>query len=64
MPNPATSQGLFVFTSATPAVAVGDSVTARGTATEFFALTQLESSLPGDVTVMSTGNAAPGAGRR
>ncbi len=57
--NPATSQGLFIFTSAAPAVAVGDAVTARGTATEFFNLTQLESSLPGDVTVDSSGHALP-----
>ena len=57
--NPATSQGLFVFTSAAPAVAVGDVVTARGTASEFFNLTQLESSLPGDVTVESSGNLLP-----
>jgi uncharacterized protein len=57
--NPATSQGLFVFTSGTPAVAVGDAVTARGTAMEFFSLTQLESSLPGDVTVEASGNAVP-----
>ena len=54
--NPETSQGLFIFTSAAPAVAVGDAVTARGTATEFFSLTQLESSLPGDVTVDSSGD--------
>ncbi len=59
--NPATSQGLFVFTSHPPAVAVGDSVEAKGTASEFFNLTQLESSLPGDVTVESTGNAVPPA---
>lgn len=57
--NPATSQGLFIFTSAAPAVAVGDAVTARGTATEFFNLTQLESSLPNDVTVDSSGAALP-----
>jgi uncharacterized protein len=57
--NPATSQGLFVFTQSAPAVAVGDGVTARGTATEFFNLTQLEGSLPGDVTVDSNGNALP-----
>ena len=57
--NPATSQGLFVFTSAAPAVAVGDEVTARGTATEFFHLTQLESSLPGDVSVNSSANPIP-----
>ncbi|MGE0864660.1 MAG: lamin tail domain-containing protein [Vicinamibacterales bacterium] len=59
--DPATSQGLFVFTSQAPGVAVGDSVTARGTASEFFNLTQLESSLPGDVTVESSGNPVPPA---
>lgn len=59
--NPATSQGLFVFTAQAPAVAVGDSVTARGTASEFFSLTQLESSLPGDVTVDSSGHPVPPA---
>jgi predicted extracellular nuclease len=59
--DPATSQGLFVFTSTAPAVAVGDAVTARGTATEFFNLTQLESSLPGDVTIDSSGNTVPAA---
>jgi hypothetical protein len=57
--NPTTSEGIFVFTSGAPAVAVGDAVTAKGTAGEFFDLTQLESSLPGDVTVNSSGNALP-----
>jgi len=33
--NPLTSDGLFVFTSSAPAVAVGDSVFARGTVLEF-----------------------------
>lgn len=33
--NPATSEGLFVFTSSAPAVAVGDTVTVQGTVTEF-----------------------------
>jgi predicted extracellular nuclease len=59
--NPDTSQGLFVFTSVAPAVAVGDEVVARGTATEFFGLTQLESSLAGDVTISSSGNPVPAA---
>jgi predicted extracellular nuclease len=59
--DPATSQGLFVFTASAPAVAVGDLVTARGTAGEFFNLTQLESSLPGDVTVESSGHGVPAA---
>jgi predicted extracellular nuclease len=57
--NPATSEAIFVFTSGAPAVAVGDLVTAKGTASEFFDLTQLESSLPGDVTVNSGGNPLP-----
>jgi Lamin Tail Domain/Calx-beta domain len=59
--DPTTSQGLFVFTSSTPAVTVGDLVAARGTAGEFFSLTQLESSLPGDVTVESSGHGVPAA---
>ena len=49
--NPETSEGIFVFTAATPAVAVGNEVSARGTVSEFFTLTQLESSVAGDVTV-------------
>ena len=44
--NPATSEGLFVFTSTAPAVTAGDVVTVKGTATEFFNLTQLESRCP------------------
>ncbi len=59
--NPATSEGIFVFTSAAPAVAVGDAVTVKGTASEFFNLTQLDSTLPGDVTVNSGGNLLPAA---
>ena len=57
----ATSEALFVFTSSSPAVAVGDAVGVLGTATEFFNLTQIESTLPGDVTVTASGNplAAP-----
>ena len=57
--NPATSEGIFVFTSGAPAVAVGDAVSVLGTASEFFNLTQLESTLPGDVTVMSSVNPVP-----
>jgi predicted extracellular nuclease len=59
--DPATSQALFVFTSAAPAVAVADGVTARGTAGEFFGLTQLDSTLPGDVSADSAANPVPGA---
>jgi uncharacterized protein len=55
----ATSEGIFVFTSSAPAVAVGDAVGVLGTATEFFNLTQIESTLPGDVTVTSSGNTLP-----
>lgn len=54
-----TSEGIFVFTGATPTVAPGDALSVLGTVGEFFTLTQLESSLPGDVTVTSTGNAIP-----
>jgi uncharacterized protein len=56
-----TSEGIFVFTSSAPSVVVGDSVTATGTAGEFFDLTQLDSSLPGDVVVNSSGNPLPAA---
>ena len=55
----ATSQGLFVFTSTAPAVTVGDLAVVKGTATEFFGLTQVEASLTGDVSVTSSGNALP-----
>jgi uncharacterized protein len=54
-----TSEGIFVFTSSSPAVAVGDAVGVLGTATEFFNLTQIESTLPGDVTVTTSGNTLP-----
>ncbi|MFD8014971.1 endonuclease/exonuclease/phosphatase family protein [Streptomyces sp. NPDC058955] len=63
--NPATSEGLFVFTSSTPTVAVGDAVSVDGTVTEYVpgglnsgnqSLTQL--SRP-KVTVVSKGNALP-----
>lgn len=59
--DPATSEGIFVFTGSLPAVAVGDAATVQGTATEFFNLTELESSLPGDVMVTSNGNPLPPA---
>ena len=59
--NSATSEGIFVFTSSAPAVAAGDAVAVLGTASEFFGLTQLESTLPGDVTVNSVGNPLPAA---
>jgi predicted extracellular nuclease len=57
----ATSEALFVFTSSATTVAPGDAVAILGTATEFFDLTQIESTLPGDVMVTSSGNPLPAA---
>ncbi len=57
--DPATSEGLFVFTGSTPTTTVGDEVLVKGTATEYFNLTQIESSLAGDVAVLSSGNPVP-----
>ncbi|WP_030746190.1 endonuclease/exonuclease/phosphatase family protein [Streptomyces griseus] len=63
--DPATSEGLFVFTSSSPKVAVGDAVSVNGTVTEYVvggltsgnqSLTQL--SRP-QVTVVSQGNEVP-----
>lgn len=65
--SPATSEGIFVFTSSTPKVSVGDAVTVSGTVGEFVpggtssgnqSVTQL--SRP-TVTVVSSGNAVPAA---
>src|SRR5687768_3998540 len=55
-----TSEGIFVFVGGTPAVAVGDSVTVTGTATEFFNLTQIASSAS-NVMISSSGNPLPAA---
>ena len=57
--NPDTSEALFVFTSTAPSVTAGDFATVKGTATEFFNLTQLESTLPGDVVVDTSGHTLP-----
>ncbi|MEU6193569.1 endonuclease/exonuclease/phosphatase family protein [Streptomyces sp. NPDC047061] len=63
--NPATSEGVFVFTSSTPKVAVGDSVTVTGTVSEYVpggastgnqSLTEITKPT---VTAVSTGNAVP-----
>ncbi|WP_327161370.1 endonuclease/exonuclease/phosphatase family protein [Streptomyces zaomyceticus] len=63
--NPATSEGLFVFTSSVPTVAVGDAVSLNGTVTEYVpgglnsgnqSLTQLSKPV---VTVLSQGNPVP-----
>ncbi|MEG8280175.1 endonuclease/exonuclease/phosphatase family protein [Streptomyces sp. AHA2] len=66
--DPATSEGVFVFTGSTPkGVAVGDSVTVSGTVTEFVpggtnsgnqSVTQLTKPA---TTVVSSGNALPAA---
>ncbi|MEU3688995.1 endonuclease/exonuclease/phosphatase family protein [Streptomyces narbonensis] len=63
--NPATSEGLFVFTSSVPTVAVGDAVSVNGTVTEYVpgglnsgnqSLTQLSKPV---ITVVSKGNPVP-----
>ncbi|HET6751169.1 MAG TPA: PxKF domain-containing protein [Actinomycetes bacterium] len=66
--NPATSDALFVFTSAAPTVAVGDAVTVSGQVAEFRPggsggttnLTTTEITGP-QVTVVSSGNPLPAA---
>lgn len=52
-----TSNAVFVFTGAAPAVAVGDQVDVTGRVVEFFGLTELGNSPA--VTVDSSGNALP-----
>ncbi|MHB9862669.1 endonuclease/exonuclease/phosphatase family protein [Streptomyces sp. YIM S03343] len=63
--NPATSEGVFVFTSSAPKVAVGDSVTVTGTVSEYVpggassgnqSVTELTKPT---ITVLSSGNAVP-----
>ncbi|MEU3825326.1 endonuclease/exonuclease/phosphatase family protein [Streptomyces sp. NPDC029080] len=63
--DPATSEGVFVFTSSTPKVAVGDSVTVTGTVSEYVpggtssgnqSLTEITKPV---ITTVSTGNAVP-----
>ncbi|MGP4052673.1 endonuclease/exonuclease/phosphatase family protein [Streptomyces sp. 2A115] len=65
--NPATSEGVFVFTGSTPTVTVGDSVTVAGTVAEFVpggassgnqSITEITKPT---VTVVSSGNALPAA---
>ena len=58
--DPNTSEGIFVFVGGVPAVAVGDNVTVTGTATEFFALTQISAS-PANVSISSSLNPLPAA---
>ncbi|MFI8516306.1 endonuclease/exonuclease/phosphatase family protein [Streptomyces sp. NPDC085481] len=63
--NEATSEGIFVFTSSVPTVAVGDAVSLNGTVTEYVpgglnsgnqSLTQISKPV---VTVLSKGNPVP-----
>ena len=63
--NPATSEGIFVFTSSTPKAAVGDSVTVTGTVSEYVpggassgnqSVTEITKPT---ITTVSTGNAVP-----
>ncbi|KUN78624.1 endonuclease/exonuclease/phosphatase [Streptomyces bungoensis] len=63
--NPATSEGVFVFTGSTPKVAVGDAVTVSGTVSEYVpggtssgnqSVTEITKPV---VTTVSTGNAVP-----
>ncbi|MCS0603250.1 endonuclease/exonuclease/phosphatase family protein [Streptomyces sp. LP11] len=63
--DPATSEGVFVFTSSAPKVAVGDSVTVTGTVSEYVpggaatgnqSVTEITKPT---VTTLSTGNAVP-----
>lgn len=54
--DPNTSEGIYVFTSSTPTVFVGDMVDVSGTALEFNGLTEIGSAT---VTVTSTGNTLP-----
>jgi uncharacterized protein len=56
--NPATSEGLFVFTSTMPAASTGDRVLVTGTATEFFTLTQIAGS-PGSFAVLASHEPLP-----
>ncbi|MER5383480.1 endonuclease/exonuclease/phosphatase family protein [Streptomyces sp. NPDC002688] len=65
--DPATSEGVFVFTSSAPKVAVGDSVTVTGTVSEYVpggassgnqSVTEITKPT---VTVVSSGNAVPAA---
>jgi len=54
-----TSEGIFVFTSSAPTVAVGDDATVTGTVVEFNSLTEI--SPVTNVTINSTGNTLPTA---
>lgn len=54
--DPATSDGLYVFTSATPTVNIGDMVDITAPVAEYFDFTQLVASNPNTSTITVTGN--------
>ncbi len=56
--DPTTSEGIFVFASGAPTVAVGDAVTVTGSVTEFFNLTQISTS-SSNIVVNSSGTTLP-----
>ena len=56
--DPATSQGIFVFTSGAPTVASGNLVLVTGNIVEFFQLTQITSPI---ISLLSSGNPLPAA---
>jgi predicted extracellular nuclease len=55
--DPNTSEGIFVFTSSVPTVAVGDAINVTGTVVEFNGMTEI--SPVSSVSVNSTGNGLP-----
>ena len=55
--DPNTAQGILVFTSSVPTVAVGDEVTVTGTVEEFFGMTRITSVT--NVSIIDTGNPLP-----
>jgi uncharacterized repeat protein (TIGR01451 family) len=57
--DPNTSEGIFVFTSSAPTVAVGDDATVTGTVVEFNGLTEISPAT--NVTINSSGNPLPPA---
>jgi len=56
--DPETSNGIFVFLSAAPSVAVGDQVDVSGLVVEFFNLTEI-STIPDSVSIDGSGNPLP-----
>ncbi|MGH9970252.1 MAG: hypothetical protein ACREBG_20990 [Pyrinomonadaceae bacterium] len=57
--NPNTSEGIFVFTSSVPPVAVGDEVNVTGTVVEFNGLTEIGSVT--NISLIDSGNPLPTA---